>query len=84
MRHALLITAYMDFEELLDRVRILSRNYDCFIHIDRKSTLPGRIKRELLRCGNVEVIRKYVVNWGSYTHILAFMELLRRALRGGV
>ncbi len=77
--HAVLMSAYNDFDILLNNVKILAPCFDCYIHVDRKAEFPPEIRRKLQEYPNVYVIQKYRITWGSYKHILAFLELLKMA-----
>jgi len=79
--HAFLITAYNDFDILIRGVRLYSKLGDVYIHVDKKSDFPEKAKKELLSIGNVEVITKYKIYWGSYKHILAVLSLAETAAK---
>lgn len=81
--HAILMSAYNDFEILLENVRQYSSYFDCYIHVDKKSVFPAEVEQQLSAYPNVYVLHKYRITWGSYKHILAFMELLKWAERNG-
>lgn len=80
MKHALLITAYTDFDILARLISIYRKSYDCYIHVDAKMKLPAKIKKQLLKYDNVTVVQKYKVNWGSYRHISAILLLMKIAV----
>jgi hypothetical protein len=81
--HAVLITAYTDYPSLLR----LARRFDpaffrLFIHIDKRSRFTDpQIDR--LRALGATVSKTFVVRWGSYTHLLAILELMAAARRHG-
>lgn len=81
--HAILMSAYNDFEILLENVRQYSSYFDCYIHVDKKSVFPAEVEQQLSAYPNVYVLHKYRITWGSYKHILAFLELLKWAERNG-
>ena len=83
MKHALLITVYTDFSILINMVRSYKENYDCYIHVDKKTKLPIEILQELNTYENVTIISKYKVNWGSYRHISAILQLMKLAVTKG-
>jgi hypothetical protein len=81
--HAVLITAYKDYPTLLHLVRRLDPAFfRLFIHIDKKSRFTSpQIDR--LRALGAEVSQSFVVRWGSYTHLLAILDLMGAACRHG-
>lgn len=82
-KHAMLITAYKDFDLLYDMLRIYTQEYDmdCYVHIDKKVQIERAVIDRLRSLDNVTVIRKYRVNWGSYYHPLAFIDLMDMAAK---
>ncbi|MDD3206703.1 MAG: beta-1,6-N-acetylglucosaminyltransferase [Lachnospiraceae bacterium] len=83
MKHALLITAYTDFTVLKNMVCSYKEHYDCYIHVDKKTKMPIEILQELNAYENVTIISKYKVNWGSYRHISAILQLMKLAVANG-
>lgn len=81
MKHALLITAYKDFELLYRMIKQYCNQYqfDCYIHVDKKSFVSKAWIQKIESLGHVKVIQKYRINWGSYLHPKAFVELLKMA-----
>lgn len=77
--HAFIITAYNDFSILKRGVKLYSKIGDVYIHIDKKARISEEDKNALLAAGNVEIISKYKIYWGSYKHILAVLALINRA-----
>lgn len=82
-KHAFLITAYNNFEQLEKSVKIYARIGDVFIHVDKKSHIPEKIKDVFCSLSNVTVISRYKIYWGSYKHILAVLELMSKAAEKG-
>lgn len=78
-KHVLLITAYNDFECLIEMIKYYHLHYDCYIHIDKKIQIPNKFAASMTQYPNVFIVQKYKINWGSYKHILAFLELMRLA-----
>jgi len=77
--HAVLITAYKDYPSLLRLVRRLDRGFfKTYIHIDRRSRISRSERAELSRHG-ATIINNRFVRWGSISHLLAIMDLLRLA-----
>jgi len=83
MKHAILITAYKDFQQLTDLVQEFpAADYNVYIHIDKKSKVEEKTISNLLRIENVKCVeRKYVINWGGLNHLNAFLHLSRIALK---
>ena len=81
MKHALLITAYHNFDCLYEMLKYYCSDMgvDCYVHIDKKAVISKDMLKKLKAIDKVEVIIKYKVNWGSYNHPKAFMSLLKRA-----
>lgn len=87
MDHAVLVTAYKDFDALL----ALARGFDCrfrlYIHIDRKSRIQ-RVRPDILEAlrglATVRLVRsRYAVNWGGIRHLYAVLDLARTAAQDG-
>ena len=82
MKQAFLITAYKDFEFLLDLATRLSKIGYVFIHIDKKSALHTSEHLEKLnaleRC---DAIATYEIVWGGYHHVQAMFDLLEKAVK---
>jgi hypothetical protein len=81
MKQVLLVTAYKDFDYLIDFAKYLSIQ-ECyvFIHIDKKTCIPA-VLQQLNTIDNVIAISRYEVPWGGYQHVLAFLSLIDLALR---
>ncbi|MDE5680304.1 MAG: hypothetical protein K2I01_07765, partial [Lachnospiraceae bacterium] len=81
MRHAMLITAYKDMNLLYELCKIYCDkfDFDCFIHIDKRTKVKKEVVNKLRSIGNVVVVQKYKVKWGSYYHPMAFVYLLQLA-----
>ena len=80
MMHALIITAYQDYESLRHVLDVLSRRTLCFVHIDTKSAITDDMAAKLNAMENVRAIRRYAINWGSVYHLHALIDLCRMAL----
>lgn len=83
MKNALIITAYQDVPWLIELLKIYSKYFRCYVHIDKKTKLNVNEIEEFSELKNVFVCQKYIVNWGSYKHILAIKYLLENALNDG-
>lgn len=82
--HALCITAYNEFDWLIEQCKVYSDYFKIYIHIDKKANYSSDQIRELKSIKDVTVISAYVINWGSYRHVLAFLDLLRLANSDGM
>lgn len=85
MKHAFLITAYTDAQQLIDLVHALnSADSSFYIHLDAKSTLLNTSELDPLKMmTNVYFIRKPLrVHWGGFSHFRAILLLLQEALSG--
>ena len=47
MKHAVLVTAYKDFDSLLSLANAFDRSFHIFIHVDRKSRIH-RVRPDVL------------------------------------
>lgn len=78
--HAMIITAYQDYESLERVLGALARRALCFVHIDAKSAITQAQAEKLNEMENVRAIRRYKVNWGSVYHLHALLDLCCMAL----
>ncbi len=79
--HAVLITAYKDFDTLaalIDRLR--ADEFTVLVHIDAKSDVPKGFVESLVE-REIFVSRRHRIDWGSYTHLRAIVDLMSEALR---
>lgn len=82
MEHALLITAYHNYDQLMEYVTFYAKQqFSCLIHIDKRSKIGPEEIKELNTIPNVIAIKKYPVLWGSYKHIAAILDLMELALQ---
>lgn len=82
MLHAILITAYKDFNHLVDIVDFFDNNFRIFIHIDKKSLDFNKIKKILSKKNNIDFISNEIkVNWGGRNHLSAILLLVAEALK---
>jgi hypothetical protein len=80
VKQVVLITAYKDFDYLIDFAKYLSsQGLNVFIHIDKKSCTQ-EVEQQLNALDNVIAISKYEVPWGGYQHVLSFLSLMELAL----
>jgi len=84
MKQAILITAYKDFGQLIELIKIFNKNFNFYIHIDKKSKINNDLLQGLVDISNVEYVsRKYKVNWGGLNHLKAIILLSVEALKNG-
>ena len=75
---AILISAYKDRDYLQRLVNFFRRDFEVFVHIDKKSQIDPQ---DIQTNSNVHIFKKYVVNWGSINHLKAIFFLLQEALK---
>lgn len=81
--HAVLITAYKDYDCLLRLMARLDRSFfKLFIHVDRKSSYTQAQVQRLSELG-AEVSRTFHTGWGSHAHLKAILSLLDSAVAEG-
>lgn len=84
MKQAILITAYRDFDQLLDLVALFDDRFGVYIHIDKKSNCGDRIYDSLKGQSQVQwVSSDYTINWGGRNHLLAILSLCKKAFADG-
>lgn len=78
---AYLLTAYKDFMQVYRLAAFLCEKDCVYIHVDKKSTsiTDENIKR-LNEIPGCKAIRKYKIAWGGYTHVQAFLSLMKLAI----
>ena len=81
MSQAILITAYKNYQHLIQIIEFFDSNFEIYIHIDKKRSIS---KMELQILENYEIVRlvsrKYKVNWGGLNHLKAILFLSEKAL----
>lgn len=77
---AILITAYKNKKNLLKLVKSFNDEMNIYIHIDKKSEELNENDFDKLNFKNLFVIKKYNVEWGSYSHLLAVIDLMNMAV----
>ena len=82
-KQAFIITAYNDFEWLKRTVEIYAKSVDCYIHVDKKTKIPGEVWQWAKQTPGVYLYSRYRINWGSYRHISAILYLLEEAAKIG-
>ena len=56
MRHAILITAYTDFIQLINLVKMFDYRFDIYIHIDKKANISDTYFNLLRSLPHVKVV----------------------------
>lgn len=83
MKHAFIITAYKDAQQLLLLVqKLCSHDHYIFITVDGKSELerdPIINKIEVME--NVHLFRGVSIHWGGYSHLWTLLKMLYVAIR---
>lgn len=85
MLHAILVTAYKDFDALLALSKAFDSRFRLYIHIDRKSRIH-RVRPDILETlrdlPTVRLVRsRFSVNWGGIRHLYAVLDLARAAFK---
>lgn len=73
MKIAILITAYKNESQLKDLIEHLSKDFDIYIHIDKRYSI------QVEKSNRVSVYREYKSYWGSFNTVLAVLLLLKEA-----
>ena len=82
MKQAILITAYKNFNHLIDLIDFFDDDFEIFIHIDKKSILEKTTIDNIKSKKNVVFISsKYTVNWGGLNHLKCYLLLAEQALK---
>lgn len=77
---AFIITAYKDKEQLLRLINLANKIGNVYVHIDKKSVELDATELRNMNIPNTYFISKYKIYWGSYNHVLAILELLKKAI----
>ena len=77
---AFLITAYKDQEQLVKLIKSLNEHAYVFVHIDRRSETVSIDEIRAMKLQNTFVFNKYRIGWGTYTHLLAILDMMKMAL----
>jgi len=76
MKIAVLILAHKNIWQLEKLVERLRRDFDVYIHADQKWNLDLDLFKKY---PNVFFVKRYSVNWGSYSQIMATLVLFKTA-----
>jgi hypothetical protein len=81
MRHAFLILAHADWEQLKTLLRMLdAENHDFYIHIDKKSkNVPIDDIKSCVKYASVEIAQRFNVFWGGFSQVEVEMFLMDMA-----
>lgn len=74
---AIMMTVHKNKEQVSRLVNHLSKDFDIFIHIDKRSSL------EIKESRNVFVYKKYKAYWGSFNQIMSTLFLIKQAHNKG-
>ena len=83
MKQALLITAYRDFDHLIDIIQFFDDDeFECYIHIDKKHFPDAALIQKIRSLRPVKwVSDHYTVNWGGRNHLRSYVLLAEEALK---
>lgn len=81
-KHAILLTAYNNVEQILEFIDLLDEDFYFFIHVDKKSKVTEERMAKIRLNKNVKFIGKvYNVNWGGKNFIDSIFFLAKEALK---
>lgn len=83
MRHAYLIMAHNDWDQLERLIELLdSKNADIYVHIDKRATLfPKYYFEKICKYSKISFFSKYKNYWGGFSLVQSEIFLLREASR---
>ncbi|WP_170179813.1 beta-1,6-N-acetylglucosaminyltransferase [Flavivirga rizhaonensis] len=82
MKQAILITAYKNFEHLVDILDFFDESFEFYIHVDKKSIIPKSVFKKINSRKNVKTLsQRYKVNWGGVNHLKSILFLAGNALQ---
>lgn len=77
---AVLIIAHKNPDQVYQLCERLRRNFNVYIHFDKKMNLTSRMKEQFDKIG-VEVYSEFSINWSGYNMVRAELLLLHRAFK---
>lgn len=81
MKHAIIILAHKESENLFSLVQYFNRECDVFIHFDKKAKISPLFISKIEDLPQVKkVYRKYTVNWGGFSMLRCEMFMLKQTL----
>jgi len=82
MKHAILILAHKNIQQLIHLIEYFSKDCYVFVHIDKKSKITEDEISSLEAIPQVsKVYRRYSVHWGGFSMLKCEMFLLRETLK---
>ncbi len=82
MKQAILITAYKNFDHLMDIINFFDDDFNIYIHVDKKFKPKKNVIDAINSAKNVVFITsKYSVNWGGLNHLKSYLLLSEHALK---
>lgn len=81
-KHAILLIAYKNIEQISEFIELLDDDFYFYIHLDKKSQISEERIQKLRKNKNVKLIEKvFQVNWGGKYFLEAFFYLAKEALK---
>ena len=81
-KQAILLTAYKNFDYLYCLTAELVKNFDVYVHIDKKAKERKAVINKLQAMG-CYACSSYSINWGSFNHVRAVIKLLEKSSVNG-
>ena len=84
MKHAILILAHKDFDQVRHLIEYFVRDCYVYVHIDKKAAITPEELHSIDSMPQVRAVyRKYKVHWGGFSILKTEMFLLRQVLKDG-
>lgn len=84
MKHAILILAHKDFDQLRHLIEYFVKDCYVYVHIDKKAIITSEELHSIDSIPQVRAVyRKYKVHWGGFSILKTEMFLLRQVLKDG-
>lgn len=85
MKHAILITAYKNFDHLYHLISFFDEDFEIHIHFDKKTLITKEEIEKLRKVKTVKtVITSYDILWGGINHLKAIIQLCEIAVKSNV
>ncbi|WP_279254351.1 beta-1,6-N-acetylglucosaminyltransferase [Candidatus Seongchinamella marina] len=84
LKNAILITAYKNFDQLVELIRCfdLDEDFNIYIHIDKRKRPDKVVTQKIESFSNVRLVSfKYSVNWGGLNYLKSYLHLSSEALK---
>ncbi len=78
---AVLITAYRNLNQLAQLAELLSKEFEVYIHIDKRVSCSDIENSNLKECEHIKIFSLYRVNWGGCNHLKAILYLMNEGLK---